>query len=339
MNEECMMTDQPVTGWVTQIGKWNFGLPGRVTYLGPQPQTDRPFGICVSSSKFIEGTARVTATIPTLQASSEGPSACLVLGYVSRHAQNYAIGIGGHGLKYTLVRYDPSGSWTPLEGAGSASDLKIAHPYRLAVRIEGLKISLSDDGNLVFDHVLPTSFSQDSRLGLLAWGDSQIEFSDLSIESSISPADAIISVALESFDREGVYKVWTKAIDRRSSDPDGAITSARTLLESVCKHILEKNGTTYAQTADLPALYHAAAEVLVLAPNQQTEMTLKRMLGSCQQVVNTLGELRNKVGDAHGMGTQPAKPALRHASLAVNLAGAMAMFLVETATRQREGSE
>jgi hypothetical protein len=68
-------------------------------------------------------------------------------------------------------------------------------------------------------------------------------------------------------------------------------------------------------------------------------MTLKRMLGSCQQVVNTLGELRNKVGDAHGMGTQPAKPALQHASLAVNLAGAMAMFLVETATRQREGSE
>jgi len=47
-------------------------------------------------------------------------------------------------------------------------------------------------------------------------------------------------------------------------------------------------------------------------------------------VVSSLGELRNKIGDAHAQGRKPVKPMPRHAALAVNLAGSMAMFLVET---------
>jgi hypothetical protein len=66
----------------------------------------------------------------------------------------------------------------------------------------------------------------------------------------INPADADISVILEGFDPDGVYKVWSKALDRRSSDPEGAITSARALLETVCKLILERNGKTYSNTDD-----------------------------------------------------------------------------------------
>ena len=328
------MTSTPVTGWISQIGRWNFSEP--ITYDGPQPQTTRPYGICVSSRELSEGTSRATITLPTPKLSSEGPSAALLLGFVSHDHQSYAVGIGGHSYKYTLVRYDPPGIWTLLKSAGSASDLQIAHSYRLAARIEGSKVSLYDDGNLVFEYLLPEPLPPKGRLGLFAWGDSQIAFSDISVESNIHPSDKSISEVLESFDREGVYRVWMKALDRRSSDPEGAITSARTLLESVCKHILERNQRTYSQASDLPALYYEAAQALALAPNQQTSETMKRMLGSCQQVVNTLGELRNRVGDAHGTGGQSAAPASRHASLAVNLAGAMAMFLVETSQAQAQ---
>jgi hypothetical protein len=322
-----MSTNLP--GWTTQFGKWDF-KSDVIKYLGPHFPAARPFGICASSSASREGVVRVTVTIPSHpRLSSEGPSAGLLVGY-SRRAASYAVGIGGHARKYTLVRHDPTNSsWTLLEGAGNASDLEIAHPYRLACNIDGSKIGLYDESDLVFDYLLPTPISEEGRLGLFAWGDSPIEFSNVWLERA-SPADAAISATLESFDRESVWKAWIKALDRRSSDPEGAITSARTLLESVCKLILEKNQKTYSPTADLPALYYAAAEVLTLAPSQHTEETLKRMLGGCQQVVNTLGELRNRVGDAHGAGSQPPQPTARHASLAVNLAGAMAMFLVET---------
>jgi hypothetical protein len=46
--------------------------------------------------------------------------------------------------------------------------------------------------------------------------------------------------------------------------------------------------------------------------------------------VEGLGAFRSRVGDAHGKGKLHAKPAARHATLAVNLAGSLASFLIET---------
>jgi hypothetical protein len=164
----------------------------------------------------------------------------------------------------------------------------------------------------VFEHVLPMPFAAGGRVALFAWGDTSIEFSDISTENNIDPSDLLISNLLESFDRAGVYKIWMKALDRRTSDPDGAITSARSLLESVCKLILETNNQTYPERAELPSLYHSAASILDIAPNQQTDATLKSMLGSSQQVVNRLGELRNRVGDAHGTAVRMNLPRAAH---------------------------
>ncbi|QUN41767.1 abortive infection family protein [Burkholderia cenocepacia] len=43
-----------------------------------------------------------------------------------------------------------------------------------------------------------------------------------------------------------------------------------------------------------------------------------------------LGAVRNRLGDSHGKGKVAAKPAPRHAELAVNLAGSVALFLLAT---------
>nr|WP_210272604.1 abortive infection family protein [Chthonobacter rhizosphaerae] len=150
-----------------------------------------------------------------------------------------------------------------------------------------------------------------------------------------APSDPAVTEALRAFDPEGVHEVWSKAIQRRATDPEGAITMARTLVETVCKHILDAAGTSYGDE-DLPKLYRMAAGELSLAPSQHTEETFKTILGSAQTIVNTLGTIRNRVGDAHGQGSRPVRPSPRHAALAVNLAGAMAMFLVETELARRE---
>ena len=151
------------------------------------------------------------------------------------------------------------------------------------------------------------------------------------------PADASISGRLKSFDADGVHAVWAKAIERRSADPEGAITAARTLLETVCKHILDAQGVQYdAAKIDLPELYRLTSKELRLAPGQHTEDTFKKILGGVTSVVNELGSLRNRLGDAHGQGNRPVKPAVRHAELAVNLAGSMALFLVDTFNARAE---
>ena len=146
-----------------------------------------------------------------------------------------------------------------------------------------------------------------------------------------APSDEVTSKALETFDMDGVRTIWEKALARRITDPEGAITIARTLLETVAKRILDETGETYDDKDDLPKLYARAAGALNLAPNQHTEEPIRAILGGAMNLVNGIGTLRNRLSDSHGRGGRlPVKPSARHASLAVNTAGAVASFLVET---------
>lgn len=146
----------------------------------------------------------------------------------------------------------------------------------------------------------------------------------------VAPADHIVAQTLQKFDASHVQAAWSKALERRSSDAEGAITSARTLIESVCKHILDEAKVRYDDGADLPKLYKQTAEALKLAPSQHTEAVFKQILGGCTAVVEGLGSLRNRLSDAHGKGRVGVKPAPRHAELAVNLSGALATYLLAT---------
>ncbi|MFO1159049.1 MAG: abortive infection family protein [Reyranellaceae bacterium] len=145
-----------------------------------------------------------------------------------------------------------------------------------------------------------------------------------------SPGTAAISSALERFDPAHIAQAWQKALDRRLNDPEGAITAARALLESVCKHVLDDAGAMYPDDADLPKLWGLTAEQLNLLPSQHEETVFKAILGNVQAVVGNLAAIRNRVGDAHGQGRKAVKPKPRHAELAVNLAGSIASFIVST---------
>jgi hypothetical protein len=150
------------------------------------------------------------------------------------------------------------------------------------------------------------------------------------LELGASPVEAVASAAMARLSAEEVARIWEKAVARRANDPEGAITAARTLVESVCKHILDEAAVGYPDNADLPALYGLVARELQLSPNQQSEQIFKQILGGCNSVVDGLAGLRNRLSDAHGRGRANVKPASRHAGLAVNLAGALATFLLET---------
>jgi hypothetical protein len=145
-----------------------------------------------------------------------------------------------------------------------------------------------------------------------------------------TPSDKAISAAVEAVSSSFIQEAWHKALERRSSDPEGAITASRTLLESVCKHILDAADTVYEDAAELPKLYTLTAKQLNLSPSQHTEQLFKQILGGCQTVVEGLGALRNRHSDAHGKGVSGTKPLPRHAELAVNLSGTMATFLLQT---------
>ena len=140
-----------------------------------------------------------------------------------------------------------------------------------------------------------------------------------------------ISDVLEKFDSVTVARTWRHMIQGVQENPEGAITKSRSLIESVCKHILDHYGIDYNDSnVEFSVLYKKTAKELNLSPDQHSEQVFKQILGSCSGVVSGLGSLRNKLGDAHGKGKCSVKPSPRHAKLAVNLAGAFAQFLVET---------
>jgi hypothetical protein len=150
-----------------------------------------------------------------------------------------------------------------------------------------------------------------------------------------TPADLELTESFKALDEGRVHEMWEKALKRRQDDPEGAITAARTLLEQTCKFILDETGEEYAHDADLPKLYALCAKQLNLAPDQHTETAFKTILGNAQQVVNTLATIRNRLGDSHGKSRAQVRPKPRHAQLAVNLAGSMAMFLIGTWQEQK----
>jgi len=132
------------------------------------------------------------------------------------------------------------------------------------------------------------------------------------------------------FDEAHIHSQWQKALERKQTEPEGAITSARTLIESILKYILDEQGIQYNDGAELPDLYKEVAKSLNLAPEQHQEQIFKQILGGTSGIISGLGALRNKLGDAHGKSKKSVKPLERHSELAVNLAGSMAIFLFKT---------
>jgi Abortive infection C-terminus len=139
-----------------------------------------------------------------------------------------------------------------------------------------------------------------------------------------------INLVLNDIDADHVAAAWRKALERCPSDPSGAIASAQTLVETVCKHILDEQDLSYAESDDLPELYRLTAESLNLSPAQHTEQVFRQILGGCQAVIEGLVAMQNRDSDAQASKKASVHPASRHAELAVNLAGTMATFLLAT---------
>jgi hypothetical protein len=138
----------------------------------------------------------------------------------------------------------------------------------------------------------------------------------------------VLAEYLKVVDSEHVRRTWDKAIERRQVDPEGAITIARSLVETVCKHILGLGH--YDKTADLPVLYKQAAKSVGLTEDGYADEALKQVMRGCVQIVKGLGEFRNKMGDAQGKGPLDPTADRLQAELAVAVSGAMATYLLST---------
>ena len=143
-----------------------------------------------------------------------------------------------------------------------------------------------------------------------------------------SPIEERLQDRTELRSRERLYRSWDKALRRLDDDPDGAVTAARSFLESVCKHALDALGIPYGPSLDLMQQFRLVAGELKLTATGETGRIERQFYSGTNQIVQSIAELRNQTGDAHGKGHQGVKASLAQAELAVNLSGATGIFLL-----------
>jgi len=122
-----------------------------------------------------------------------------------------------------------------------------------------------------------------------------------------------------------------------SDDPELAIGTAKELVETCCRTILEERGKKMPENSKITVtdLVKATREALQLTPDNipgeaKAADTIKRLLSNLATVAQGIAELRNPYGTGHGKsaGSKGLQP--RHAKLAVGAATTLAVFLVET---------
>lgn len=149
---------------------------------------------------------------------------------------------------------------------------------------------------------------------------------------AVGPAvtdQAMKSALAPKVDWEYVAETWQKSLDRRIEDPEAALTSARTLLETVCKHILDEAMVQYSSDGKIEPLVRAASERILEGLSPEVKPAFGRVIPESVEIVLALGSLRNKAGDSHGKGKAAHQVESWQAEFAVNLAGSLSAFLVQ----------
>jgi hypothetical protein len=114
-----------------------------------------------------------------------------------------------------------------------------------------------------------------------------------------------------------------------ASDYDGAITTARTLLEAILVGLEARlAGSRGEYKGDLPKQFKQVTKLLRMDDERpDLDDRFKDVIRGLVMVVNGLAPLRNKMSDGHA---RERKPAPHHARVVVNASKTVATFLVES---------
>jgi hypothetical protein len=151
----------------------------------------------------------------------------------------------------------------------------------------------------------------------------------------ITPAVSAAKVTLGGTDPGYLFQQITRMEAAVGNDPALAIGTAKELVETCCKTILEERSVTFRKSADIPELIKLTAKVLELTPDDIPDKakavdTIRRLLSNLGTISQGIAELRNHYGTGHGKAAGAKGLGTRHAKLAVGAASTLAVFLAET---------
>ena len=119
-----------------------------------------------------------------------------------------------------------------------------------------------------------------------------------------TPGVASVRAILAGTDPSYIAQQITRMEAAVVNDPALAIGTAKELIETVCKTILEARGIAFSKTAELPELVKTTAKTLELTPDNVPDKAkaadiIKRLLSNLGSITQGVAELRNQHGTGH----------------------------------------
>ncbi len=157
-----------------------------------------------------------------------------------------------------------------------------------------------------------------------------------------TPGLKAVKESISAIDAGYVSQQITRMEAAVYNDPSLAIGTAKELIETCCKTILQNRGVAVSSNLELSQLVKATSKELALTPDDIPEQAkaaeiIKRLLSNLATITQGIAELRNQYGTGHGKTAQTKGLSSRHAKLAVGAASTLAVFLLEThETRTKE---
>jgi hypothetical protein len=124
------------------------------------------------------------------------------------------------------------------------------------------------------------------------------------------------------------------------TDPEGAITAACSMVESVCRCILQEMDLPLPAKKDISHLVGEVQRQLNISPARaDLAPDVKQILGGLGNAANGIGALRTHAGDAHGRDKGAVTADARLARLAIHAASTISLFFIETWREHRPVAE
>ena len=157
---------------------------------------------------------------------------------------------------------------------------------------------------------------------------------------AVSTSPAMLQAVEEhaaALDYDSVQRDAEQAIEQAATNPEGAITAACSMIESVCRCILQEMKQPLPAKKDVSHLVAEVQRHLDLSPARTDLLpNVKQILGGLSNTAHGVGALRTHAGDAHGRHKCAIPVDARLARFAIHAASTLSFCLSETWCEHRQ---
>lgn len=157
--------------------------------------------------------------------------------------------------------------------------------------------------------------------------------------ASVDDVPAMSVPSINTIDRSYIKDMANRAQeDIILGNFDSALTKARTLLEEVFCWAIERKGEQPSSSGDVGKMFSQVKCLYNIHADKTMDRRICDLVNGLNKIVDSIGQMRNKQGDAHGVGASRVNIEDYHARLAVNAAANVADFVLSVVHRaERNG--